>query len=158
MHYAHTSKCLRKEANFYHLCCFCITSFMSQEKVWFVKVSGVLFGFYNESTPQFTTQIRWHTVKVEVLVAQSFLTLCHPGDCSLPASSVHVILQARILEWVAISFSRGSSWPKGSNLGLPHCRQIFHCLSHQGQHTVRDIIPQRKPWHYLLREKWIPDD
>ena len=33
-------------------------------------------------------------------------------DCSLPGSSVHGILQARVLEWVAISFSTGSSWPK----------------------------------------------
>ena len=43
-------------------------------------------------------------------VAQSCPTLCDPVDCSLPGSSVHGILQARILEWVAISFSRGSSW------------------------------------------------
>ena len=42
-------------------------------------------------------------------VAQSCLTLCDPMDCSLPGSSVHGILQVRILEWVAISFSRGSS-------------------------------------------------
>ena len=47
--------------------------------------------------------------KVEVLVAQSCLTLSQPHDCSLPGSSVHGILQARILVWVAISFSRGSS-------------------------------------------------
>ena len=40
----------------------------------------------------------------------SCLTLCDPMDCSLPGSSVHGILQARILEWVAISFSKGSSW------------------------------------------------
>ena len=45
-------------------------------------------------------------------VAQSCLTLCDPMDCSLPGSSVHGIFQARILEWVAISFSRGSSWPR----------------------------------------------
>ena len=37
------------------------------------------------------------------------LTLCDPMDCSPPGSSVHGILQARILEWVAIPFSRGSS-------------------------------------------------
>ena len=49
---------------------------------------------------------------VIVLVAQSCLTLCNPTDCRLPGSCVHGILQARILEWVAISFSRGSSWPK----------------------------------------------
>ena len=45
-------------------------------------------------------------------VAQSCPTLCNPMDCSLPGSSLHGILQARVLEWVAISFSRGSSWPR----------------------------------------------
>ena len=44
-------------------------------------------------------------------VAQSCPTLCDPMDCSPPGSSAHGILQARILEWVAISFSRGSSRP-----------------------------------------------
>ena len=43
---------------------------------------------------------------------QSCSTLCDPMDCSLPGSSVRGIFQARILEWVAISFSRGSSWPR----------------------------------------------
>ena len=43
-------------------------------------------------------------------VAQSCQTLCDPMDCSLPGSSVHGIFQARVLEWIAISFSRGSSW------------------------------------------------
>ena len=45
-------------------------------------------------------------------VAQSCLTLCNPRDCSLPGSSVHGIFQTRILEWVAISSSRGSSRPR----------------------------------------------
>ena len=45
-------------------------------------------------------------------VPQSCPTLCHPMDCSLPGFSVHRILQARILEWVAISFSRASSRPR----------------------------------------------
>ena len=45
---------------------------------------------------------------------KSCLTLCDPVECSLPGSSVHGILQARILEWVAISFSRGSSRPRDS--------------------------------------------
>ena len=39
-------------------------------------------------------------------------TLCNTMDCSPPGSSVHGIFQARVLEWVAISFSRGSSWPR----------------------------------------------
>ena len=51
-------------------------------------------------------------MKVKVLVAELCLTLCNPMDCSPPGSSVHGILQARILEWVAIPFSRVSSWPK----------------------------------------------
>ena len=42
-------------------------------------------------------------------VAQSCLTLCGPMDCSLPGSSVHGIFQATVLEWIAISFSSGSS-------------------------------------------------
>ena len=50
-----------------------------------------------------------YTECVCVLVAQSCPTLCDPMDCNPPGSSVHEIFQARILEWVAISFSRGSS-------------------------------------------------
>ena len=50
--------------------------------------------------------------KKESEVTQSCPTLCDPMDCSLPDSSVHGIFQARILEWVAISFSRGSSQPR----------------------------------------------
>ena len=53
--------------------------------------------------------------KVKVLVAQLCPTLCNPTDCSPPGSSVHGILQVRILEWVAIPFSRGSSQPMYSN-------------------------------------------
>ena len=49
---------------------------------------------------------------VVVLVTQSCLILCDPMDCSPPGSSVHGILQARILEWVTMPSSRGSSWPR----------------------------------------------
>ena len=49
---------------------------------------------------------------VYVLVAQLCPTLCDPMDCSLPGPSVRGILQARILEWVAIPFSRESSRPR----------------------------------------------
>ena len=51
-------------------------------------------------------------LECESEVAQSCPTLCDPMDCSPPGSSIHGILQARILEWVAISFSRGSSRPR----------------------------------------------
>ena len=52
------------------------------------------------------------TRKGNVLVTQLCPTLCNPMDCSPPGSSIHGILQARIVEWVAISFSRGSSQPR----------------------------------------------
>ena len=52
------------------------------------------------------------SLEVESEVAQSCPTLCNPMDCSLPGSSIHGILQARVLDWVAISFSRGSSQPR----------------------------------------------
>ena len=45
-------------------------------------------------------------------VTQSCPTLCDPMDCSLSGSSVHGIFQARVLEWIAISFCRGSSQPR----------------------------------------------
>ena len=51
-------------------------------------------------------------VKESERVTELCLTLCDPMDCSPPGSSVHGILQARILEWVAIPFSRGSSGPR----------------------------------------------
>ena len=56
--------------------------------------------------PRQSSLLKWSKV------AQSCLTLCNPVDCSLPGSSIHEILQAKILEWVAISFSRGSSWTR----------------------------------------------
>ena len=62
-------------------------------------------------------------------VAQSYPSLCSPMDCSLPGSSVHGIFQARTLEWVAISFSSGSSRPR-DRTWLPHCRQNLYFLSH----------------------------
>ena len=55
--------------------------------------------------------------KKESEVAQSCPTLCNPVDCSLPGSSIHGILQARVLEWVAISFSNAWKWKvKGKSL------------------------------------------
>ena len=66
------------------------------------------------------------------LVTQLCPTLCNTMDSSPPGSSVHAVLQARILEWVAILFSGVIFSTQGSNLGFPHCRWILHQLSHQG--------------------------
>ena len=67
---------------------------------------------------------------------QSCPTLCDPVDCTLPGLSVHGILQARILEWVAISFSRGSSQPRNQN-----CISCIFCIT-VGFFTTE---PQGKP-------------
>ena len=79
--------------------------------------SGNTFFFFKQS--QILVEKWGHENKITSLLdlircvhAQLCLTLCNPMDCSSPGSSVHGILQARILEWVAISFSRGSSWPR----------------------------------------------
>ena len=67
------------------------------------------------------------------LVTQLCLTLCDYMDCSPPDSSVHGILQGRILEWVASrSLLQGIFPTQGSNPGLLHCRQILYQLSYQG--------------------------
>ena len=58
--------------------------------------------------------------------SQSCLTLCDPLDCSLPGSSVHGILQARILGWVAIFLLQGIFLTQGLNPALLHFRQILY--------------------------------
>ena len=63
-----------------------------------------------------------------MFVARSCPTLCDPLDSSPPGSSVHGILQARILEWVTVPFSRGSSWPNSqTHLSLTGRRVLHHC-------------------------------
>ena len=60
---------------------------------------------------------------------QLCLTLCDPLDCSLPGSSVHGILQARTLEWVAVPSSRGFSQPgDGTHVSYVYCisRQVLY--------------------------------
>ena len=79
-------------------------------------------------------------LKVKVLVAQSCLTLCNPMDYSPPGSSIHGILEAGILEWIAMPFSRGIFPTQVLNPGLPNYRQILYCLSFQGS-----------PWGYLCQ-------
>ena len=67
----------------------------------------------------------------EVSVRQPCPTLCDPMDGSPPGSSVHGILQARTLEWVATPFI-GSSRPRDRTQASCLCRQILYCVSHQG--------------------------
>ena len=77
-----------------------------------------------------------------VLSLQLCLTLCKPVDCSSPASSVHGILQARILEWVAMPSSRGSSQPRDWT-----CVSYVSCIGF----TTSDAL-EALPWN----RKWQP--
>ena len=80
----------------------------------------------------FFLKYSWFTMLCYFLPAKSIqwcLILCNPTDCSPPSSSVHGILQARILEWVAISSSSGSSWPRNQTcISYVSCtgRRILH--------------------------------
>ena len=71
------------------------------------------------------------------LIAQSCLTLRDPTDCSLPGFSVHGILQARTLEWVAVSFSRGTSQPRDRTLASCLADRFFTVCEPQGSHSYR---------------------
>ena len=79
------------------------------------------------------SEVKWSEVKwSEVLVAHSYRTLWDPMDQDTPGSSVHGILLGKILEQVAISFSRSSSWPRDwRDPGLLLCRKTFYHLSQQ---------------------------
>ena len=63
------------------------------------------------------------TCESETEVAQSYLALCNPMD--FIAYQAPLSLKVRVLEWVAISFSRGVFPTQGSNPGFPHCRQML---------------------------------
>ena len=78
-----------------------------------------------------------------MLVIQSCPTLCDPMDCRPSGSCVHEIFQARILEWVAISFSRGSSPTQGSSPGLLHCRQILNQLSYKRSSILKYFVTKK---------------
>ena len=75
------------------------------------------------------------------------VTLCNSMDCSLPGSSVHGILQGRILEWLAILLSRESSWPRDQTQVLCTACRFFYPLNHQGRPLVVYTISNH---HYCI--------
>ena len=89
-------------------------------------------------------------------VAQSCPTLCDAMDCSLPGSSLHGILQARVLEWVAISFPRGSSWPRDRTWVSHIPGRCFKPLSHQGSPKEAPKKLQRSPNSSLNNLTFLP--
>ena len=69
----------------------------------------------------------------KVLIAQLCLTLCDSMDCRPRGSSIYGILQVRLLEWIAVPFSR----TQGPNPGFPYCRRVLYQLSHLGSTSVQ---------------------
>ena len=95
--------------------------FIGRESIW--KVTGTRVW----SCPGKDLEFREH---LQCECAQLLLcpTLCDPMDYSLPGSSVHGIFKARMLEWVAISYSRGSFWPRD--------RICFSCIFCNGRRIL----------------------
>ena len=92
-----------------------------------LSLSLPFFAIYNFSS--------LHIVSTAVLLQfslKSCLTFCDPMDFSPPGSSGHGNLQARILEWLAIPFSRESSWPRDWTQVSHIVGRFFYCLNHQG--------------------------
>ena len=86
--------------------------------------SQILYHLHHQGSP-----LRSYAVLCCAKSLPSCLTLCDPMDCSLPGSCVHGIFQARILEWVAMPSSRGSSWPRDwTHVSYISCsgRRILH--------------------------------
>ena len=126
-------------------------------------INSVLFEFYTKSLITFSKTVKW---KICCLVAKSCLTLCNPMDCSPPGSSVHQIFQTRILAWVAVSFSRGSSWPRDQIHISCICKQILYHwaigeaqkLKKQNSYCLLNIFTYKshlEPWrvsekHYIF--------
>ena len=93
--------------------------------------------------------IFWGVVKNSRIcdrIAQLCPTVCDPMDCSLPGSSVPGIFQAKVLEWVAISFSRGSSWPRDRTQVSLIVSKMLYCLNHQGSTKNNRICDRDHLW------------
>jgi len=70
------------------------------------------------------------------LVAQSCLTVCNPMNCSPPGSSIHGDSPGKNTEVGCYALLQGTFPTQGSNPGVRHCREIIHCLNHQGSPRI----------------------
>ena len=92
-------------------------------------------------------KIKYHRASTASLL--SLVKLCKPMDCRPPGSSVHGILQVRILEWVAIPFSRGSFWSRDQSR-VSGIAGRFFTLSHRGRLVfcqTYSILYTPQTWH-----------
>ena len=114
------------------------------------------YNSYAKSCTRLSAWAHTHPVCCWGLVVKSCQLFCDAMDCSPPGSSFHGISQARILEWVAVSFSRGFP-TQGLNLGIPYWQLDSLSLSHQGSPKHPDTwfqwITIRIKWGDALKKK-----
>ena len=93
-----------------------------------------------------------------VQFAKLYRTLCEPMDCSPPGSSVHGILQTRIVEWVAIPFSRGSSRPRDQTQVYCIAGRFFTIWATREAPTITERLEKRTEERYkhYLKMKDFP--
>ena len=103
------------------------------------------------SIPGLGSEMKWSEL------SQSCLTLWDPMNCSPPGSSIHGILQARILEWVAISFSKGTSQPRDRTRVSHIAGRCFYPMSHRGKIPwKRKRLPTPVFWPKEFRGLYSP--
>ena len=109
------------------------TFHMENESVF----NGILSVSSNRNQNQsslITRTIYWFVYTYPCSVSQPCPTLCDPMGCSPSGSSVHGFSQARVLEWVAISFSRRSSWPRDwTSITCVSRKAFYHCYTWEDQ-------------------------
>ena len=116
---------------------------------------NMLSRFFMAFLPRSNHLLINHTCAVLCVTAQSCSTLCDPMDCSLLGFSLHGIFQARILEWVAISFFRGPSQPRDW-IRFLHWQADFLLQNHKGSHIYICLVDAFELWCWrrLLRVPW----
>ena len=125
------------------LSCLCSTTSFGRRKLRSSHREG---GEASSLTSSLTTQWQCYLV--------SRVWLCDPRDCSPPSYSVRGVLQARILEWVAVPFSRGSSWPRGWS-PVSCIAGGFFTVWAIGK-TLRSLLIWLSLSFFIHKTRWLP--
>ena len=143
-------------------CRVCLTLAMSGQLEVRIMGGEAAVGRAGRRTLQFVygesgSSVHIHNLWRARQVSQSCLTLYNPIDCSPPGSSVHGIFQARILQWVAIFSSRGSSRPRDQTcVSCVSCigRQIlYHCTTWEAPQLLVSILNTYIPMLTILLKR-----
>ena len=120
------------------------------------KLESRLWGEISITSDMQMTPSLWWKVKSESEFAQSCPTLSDTMDCSFPDSSVYRIFQARVLEWVGISFSRGSSQPRDRtrvSLIAGRCFTVWATREAESEEELKSLLMKMKEESEKVRLK-----